>query len=132
MVQEAWAAYLLVRSDVSNDASTKEITPISRTKGWVLLLLTFLLLYLFGVYVGPWLQHHIYGMDEIAAVMEAQDIDGGAYFYTEIEGAADGHAYLNQSMQQMAPDHYGFTFPFIFGIICSLLILYFGFRHLPR
>ena len=105
---------------------------MSPKKGWALLLLCLFAVYFFGTTVGPWLQTYIYGMEEIVAVMEANDIDGGAYFYTEIEGSADGQAYLNQSMQQMAPDHYGLTLPFILGIICSLLILYFGFRHLPR
>ncbi len=105
---------------------------MSRKKGWALLLLSLLVIYLFGTAIGPWLQHYIYGMDEIVAVMEAQDIDGGAYFYTEIEGAAEGHAYLDQSMKQMAPEHYGLNLPFISGIVCCLLILFFGFRYLPR
>ena len=105
---------------------------MSRRKGWTILLLSLFLVYIFGAYFGPWLQHYIYGMDEIVTVMEDQDIDGGAYYYTEIEGAHEGCAYLNQSMQFMAPEHYGLTIPFICGIVCCLLILYFGFKFLPR
>lgn len=105
---------------------------MSQKKSWSILLLSFFLLYLFAVSVGPWLQHHIYGMDEIVTVMEENNIDGGAYYYTEIEGAYDGQVYLSQSLQHIAPDQYGLTLPFISGIVCCLLILYFGFRFLPR
>lgn len=105
---------------------------MSRTRGWTILLVSFGLLYLFAVQIGPWLQHHIYSMDDIVAIMEEQNIDGGAYYYTEIQGAEDGHAYLVQSLQMAAPDQYGFTLPFISGIVCCLLILWFGFRSLPR
>jgi len=105
---------------------------MSQKKGWALLILAIVLVYIFGAWVGPWLQHHIYGMDQIVTVMEDNNIDGGAYYYTEIDAAHDGQAYLNQSLQQMAPDHYGLTLPFISGIIFCLIILYFGFRSLPR
>ena len=105
---------------------------MNKKKGWTILLSVFFLVYLFGVSIGPWLQQYIHGMDEIVTVMEESDIDGGAYYYTEIEGAADGHAYLDQSLQFLAPEHYGLTLPFISGIITCLLILYFGFRFLPR
>ena len=117
---------------LSHQAQTVATNRMSRKKGWTVLILSLLLVYLFGVAVGPWLQHHISGMDEIAAVMEESNIDGGAYYYTEIEGAYDGQAYLNQSLKDMAPDHYGMTLPFISGIIFSLLILYFGFRYLLK
>ena len=105
---------------------------MSGRKGWAVLLLSFCFIYLFAVAIGPWLQHHIWGMDEVVQVIEANNIDSGAYYYTEIQGAEDGHAYLNQSLQSMAPDHYGLTLPFLSGILISLLILYFGFRTLPR
>ncbi len=105
---------------------------MSKKKGWTILIISLFMVYLFGVSIGPWLQQYIYGMEEIVAVMEANDIDGGAYYYTEIEGAADGYAYLDQSMRFFAPEHYGLTLPFISGIIICLLILYSGFRFLPR
>ena len=90
------------------------------------------LLYLFGIYGGPWIQARVGSLDAVVQVMEEQDIDGGAYYYTEIEGAYDGQAYLSQSVRSMAPEHYGLTLPFISGIIACLLILFFGFRYLPR
>jgi len=104
---------------------------MGKKKGWAVLLLSLFLVYLFGVSIGPWLQHHIPGMDAIVTVMEANDIDGGAYYYTEIEGAAEGHAYLEQSLQTLAPEHYGLTLPFAAGVVICLCILYFGFRFLP-
>lgn len=46
-------------------------------------------------------------------------------------GSYEGQVYLNQSIQYMAPEQYGFTIPLISGIVCCLFILYFGFRLLP-
>ena len=105
---------------------------MSRIKAWSILLSCLALLYLFGVGPGPWLQHHIPGMDAIVRVMEEHDIDGGAYYYTEIEAAHVGQVYLNQSLQSMAPEHYGLTLPLVSTIAACLLMLYFGFRFLPR
>jgi len=96
------------------------------------LLSAFLFVYLFGVKIGPWLQHHIWGMDQIVQSIEDNDIDAGAYYYTEIEGSADGYQYLSQTLQTMAPDHYGLTLPFLSGIVLCLLILYLGMKALPR
>ncbi|MDJ0621559.1 MAG: hypothetical protein QNJ17_01265 [Desulfocapsaceae bacterium] len=111
---------------------TANNTTMNKKKGWLVLLSVLFMVYIFGVFIGPWLQQHIFGMDEIVTVMEESGIDGGAYYYTEIEGATDGYAYLDQSLQFLAPEHYGLTLPFISGIIICLLILYFGFRCLPR
>ncbi len=91
-----------------------------------------LFLYLFAVKIGPWLLHHIWGLDRIAQVIEDQNIDAGAYYYTEIEGAYEGQQYLSQSIQLMAPEHYGLTLPFLLGIALCLLILFFGMKALPR
>ena len=105
---------------------------MNRKKGWAILCLVGAGLYLFAVKIGPWLQHKIWGMDQIARTIEENNIDAGAYYYTEIEGAADGYQYLNQTLQTMAPDQYGVTLPFLAGIALCLLILYFGMRALPR
>ncbi len=110
----------------------EEKVEMGRAKGWAVLLSVCLLVYLFGVKIGPWLQHRIWGMDRIAQTIDTNNIDAGAYYYTEIEGAYQGQQYLSQSLQLMAPDHYGFTWPFVLGIILCLLILYFGMRALPR
>ena len=103
-----------------------------RLKGWTILVSAFGFIYLFGVKIGPWLQGHIWGMDRIVRVIDEQNIDAGAYYYTEIEGAADGYQYLNQTLQTMAPDQYGLTLPFLLGLGLCMLILFFGMKSLPR
>ena len=105
---------------------------MDRKKGWAVLCLVCAGLYLFATKIGPWLQHKIWGMDQIVRAIEENDIDAGAYYYTEIEGAADGYQYLSQTLQTMAPDHYGLTLPFLLGLILCLLILYSGMKSLPR
>lgn len=112
----------------SNRAQPKQ----NRTKGWVVLISVCLLIYSFGVFIGPWLQRYIYGMDKIVQVIEENGIDAGAYYYTEIEASHAGQQYLTQTLQLMAPEQYGLTLPFIAGIVICLLILYFGLRALPR
>lgn len=104
----------------------------TRVKAWAVLISAFLFIYSFGVFIGPWLQRYIYGMDKIVQVIEENGIDAGAYYYTEIEAAHEGQQYLTQTLQLMAPEQYGLTLPFIAGIIICLLILYFGLRALPR
>ena len=103
-----------------------------RITGWTVLVSVCVGVYLFAVQIGPWLQGHIWGLEKIARVMDEQNIDGGAYYYTEIEGAYQGQQYLSQSLQLMAPEHYGLTLPFLIGIALCLLILYFGMKALPR
>ena len=106
--------------------------PMPRAKAWSILGLTFLTLWLFAVVVGPWLQHYIYGMDEIVQVIEENNIDSGAYFYTEIEGSYTGEKYLRQSLELAAPDDFGLTLPFVSGIVACLLLLGIGFKYLPE
>lgn len=114
------------------EASTTENRPMPRAKAWGILLTTFFSLWLFGVVVGPWLQHHIYSMDDIVQVIEENDIDSGAYFYTEIEGSYTGEKYLRQSLELAAPDQFGLTLPFISGIVACLALLGLGFKYLPE
>ena len=106
--------------------------PMPRAKAWSVLVLTFFSLWLFGALVGPWLQHHIYSMDDIVQVIEENDIDSGAYFYTEIEGAYTGEKYLRQSLKMAAPDQFGLTLPFASGILACLVLLAIGFKYLPE
>lgn len=109
-----------------------ENRPMRRTKAWGILGLTFFSLWIFGAVIGPWLQHHIYSMDDIVQVIEENDIDSGAYFYTEIEGSYTGEKYLRQSLEMGAPDEFGLTLPFISGIVSCLVLLCVGFRYLPE
>ena len=113
-------------------ATATDNRPMPRAKAWGILGITFLLLWLFAVVVGPWLQHHIYSMDDIVQVIEENNIDSGAYFYTEIEGAYTGEKYLRQSLETGAPDAFGLTWPFISGIVSCLVLLCIGFRYLPE
>ncbi len=106
--------------------------PMPRVKAWTILLLTLFLLWVFGVAVGPWLQHHIYGMDQIVQVIEENNIDAGAYFYTEIEASYSGEKYLRQSLEMGAPDQFGLTPSFVSGIIICLVLLGIGWKYLPR
>ncbi len=110
----------------------KEKPPMHKAKAWSILCLTFLFLWFFGVYLGPWLQHHIYGMDAIVQVIEENDIDAGAYFYTEIKASYNGERYLSQSLSMTAPNQYGLTPSFLSGIIICLVILSIGWRYLPK
>jgi hypothetical protein len=109
-----------------------EHRPMPRTRAWAILGMTLFALWVFGAAVGPWLQHHIYSMDDIVQVIEENDIDSGAYFYTEIEGAYTGEKYLRQSLEMGDPDEFGLTWPFISGIVTCLVMLTLGFWHLPE
>jgi hypothetical protein len=103
-----------------------------RAKAWSILGLTFVALWIFGAMVGPWLQHHIYSMDDMVQVIEENNIDSGAYYYTEIKGAYTGEKYLRQSLEMSTPDEFGLTLSFISGIVSCLVLLCIGFRYLPE
>ncbi len=103
----------------------------SKAKGWAILGLTFLGLWVFAVYIGPWGEDHIPVFNSIVETIEARDIDSGAYFYTEIDASYDGPRELVGSIRMKAPERYGFTWPFIAGLVICLLILFFGFKTLP-
>ena len=105
---------------------------LSKVQGWAVLLMTLFMLWLFGVAIGPWLQHHIYGMDQIVQVAEEQDIDAGAYFYTEIEGSYAGGNYLRQALKMGVPDEFGLTLPFLSGIFLCFFLLFLGWKYLPE
>lgn len=112
--------------------NTNNRTPKSRLKGWLGLGLGFFIIWVFGFVVGPYVQEHVPTFQKIAKVVEERDIDSAAYFYTEIKASYDGEAYLRQSFQTAAPNDYGFTWPFISGIVLCLTILAIGFRYLPN
>lgn len=101
-------------------------------KRWAVLGLFAFGIWVFGFVVGPYIMENVDTYKKIAQVVEEQDIDASAYFYTEIKGSAEGEAYLRQALQTGAPDQYGFTWPFISGIVLCLVILAIGFRYLPN
>jgi len=103
----------------------------TRVRAWGLLILGFACVCLFAFGIGPWLEDRIPVYTEIVQVIEEQDIDSGAYFYSEIKGAYDGERYLLESLKLAAPDQVGFTLPFILCIVLCIGILGIGFRFLP-
>ena len=103
----------------------------SKLKAWGGLLLGFFLIWSFAFVIGPWVQQKIPIMNEIFTLIEEQEINANAYFYTEIEASYDGETYLRNSLEFSHPDKIGFTLPFISGIVLCLVILYIGFRYMP-
>lgn len=103
----------------------------SKAKAWAVLVLTLGFLWVFGAVIGPWGEKHIPMFKTIVETIEARDIDSGAYFYTEIDAGFDGQRELAGGVKLKAPDQYGFTLPFISGILLCFLILIIGFKTLP-
>ena len=103
----------------------------SKAKGWAVLILTLAGLWVFGTLIGPYGEKHIPVFNTIVDTIEARDIDSGAYFYTEIEASYTGSRELLGSISLKAPDQYGFTLPFISGVVTCFLILIVGFKTLP-
>ncbi len=103
----------------------------SRLRSWIILASVLFSVWIFAVYLGPWLENHIPLMDEIVKVVEEQDINANAYFYTEIEASSDGEQFLRGSLEHTGRDDYGVTFAFISGVILCILILFFGYWFMP-
>ena len=100
---------------------------------WGALALFLAAIWLFGAVIGPALQHKIPIMDQMVKIAEEQDIDMGAYFYTEIEASYDGERYLRDALQFSNPEGSGgFTWSFILSVVICLLMLALGFRYLPN
>jgi hypothetical protein len=123
---------MTMNNTMQEPQASEEGPRFSKIQGWVILLTTIFMLWLFGVAIGPWLQHHIYGMDQIVQVVEEQDIDAGAYFYTEIEGSYAGGRYLRQALKMGMPEEYGVTLSFLSGIILCFFLLFLGWKYLPE
>jgi hypothetical protein len=105
-------------------------TEKSRLKGWAGLAAGVFVIWFFGFVLGPAVQDNVTTFSKIAKVVEERDIDSGAYFYTEIKASYEGEAYLRQALQSGAPDQFGFTLPFISGIVLCLVILAFGYKYI--
>lgn len=98
---------------------------------WGQLIGVFVGLWVFATVVGPYFETRIPTFDEIVKTIDKQDIDSGAYFYTEIKASYDGERYLRNAIELGAPDQIGLTLPFLSGIAICLLILWLGFRYMP-
>jgi len=81
--------------------------------------------------IGPWGQENIPVFREIVQVIDEQDINSNAYFYTEIEASYEGEQYLRESIEFAGHRDAKFNLIFMSGVLLSLVILYLGFRFLP-
>lgn len=103
----------------------------SPLKAWGQLIGVMLCLWLFATVVGPYFETRIPTFDKIVQTIDKQDIDSGAYFYSEIKASYQGEHYLRDSLELAAPDQIGLTLPFLSGIAICLLLLWLGFRYMP-
>ena len=105
--------------------------PKRRWVAWGQLIGVLAALWVFAVAVGPYFETRIPIFNKIVQTIDKQDIDAGAYFYTEIKASYDGERYLRNAIELKAPDQIGLTLPFVSGIVICLLILWLGFRYMP-
>lgn len=71
-------------------------------------------------------------MRQLVTVIEEQDINSSAYFYTEIEASYEGERYLREALAREIPEEAGLTWPFISAIVICIGLLALGFRYLPN
>jgi hypothetical protein len=103
----------------------------SRIRAWAILGLCLFMIWGFGAFVGPWLVGKIPIMTEMVSVIEEQDINSSAYFYTDIEASYEGERYLRESIAREFPEQSGLTLPFVSAIAICIGLLALGFRYLP-
>lgn len=103
----------------------------SRMRGWTVLLAVLAGLWLFAVWLGPLLEDRIPVFDRIVQTIECQDIDAGAYFYTEIDATYDGERYLKRATQPPESERTSSILLSFSGILICLMLLVLGFRYLP-
>ena len=104
----------------------------SKVRAWVILGVCLFMIWGFGAFVGPWVAEKTPIMREIVNVIEEQDINSSAYFYTEIEASYEGERYLKASLAREAPEQSGLTLPLISAIAICIALLALGFRYLPN
>ena len=104
----------------------------SKIRAWATLGLCLVMIWGFGALVGPWLIEKIPIMEEMVTVIEEQDINSNAYFYTEIEASYEGERYLRESLVREHPEQSGLTLPFLSAIVICIGLLALGFRYLPN
>ncbi len=106
-------------------------SPHSRLRGWGLLALFSVLLWVFMAIIGPWGEKHIPVFRDIVQVIEENDINANAYFYTEIEASYDGEIYLRESIEFAKHRDSKFNLIFMSVVGLSILITCVGFWFLP-
>ena len=110
-------------------AETRE--PMRKPKAFAILAASFFLLWVFGVYVGPWLAKRIPVMNEIVQIIEEREINANAYFYTEIEASYDGERYMIDALELSPAEEGRVGWFFVAGVAYCLVLLWFGFHNLP-
>ncbi len=113
------------------DSTPNKVTPQSRIRAWTKLFLGIFIIWVFGAFIGPWIHNSVPVMGEINKVIEENDIDSTAYFYTGIEASYEGERYLREALELSDPNNVGLTIPFISGIVICIVILCLGYRYLP-
>ncbi len=101
----------------------------SRGRSWAILVSVFAGLWFFAVWAGPWLESRIPVFNRIVETIEKQDIDSGAYFYTEIKASYDGEQYLKSAL---TAEQTRVSLPFLSGVFICVLLLVVGFKYLPN
>jgi hypothetical protein len=102
-----------------------------KPKAFAILAASFFLLWVFGVYVGPWLAKRIPVMNEIVQIIEEREINANAYFYTEIEASYDGERYMIDALELSPAEEGRVGWFFVAGVAYCLVLLWFGFHKLP-
>ena len=103
----------------------------SKIKAWSVLVTVFGLLAVFALYAGPWFQKQVPIVDDMFTLIEEQDINANAYFYTDIEGSYDGERFLKGAIRLADKEEARLNIPFVAGVVCCILILALGYRIMP-
>ncbi len=106
--------------------------PRTRLRAWGLLTFYFALIWVFGAFVGPWMIQSIPTFKQIVQVIEEQDINSNAYFYTEIEASYDGEIYLSDSIRFAGHRDAEFNLIFMSVVAFSIVFMCLGFWYLPN
>ncbi len=118
--------------DIRSADASREKTAWQQMKAWAVLLSVLAFLWSFAVWLGPWMETRIPVFNEIVRTIDRDDIDSGAYFYTEIKGAYEGERYLRNALELGDPEQARFTPLFFSGVFCCIAILAIGWRYLPN
>ncbi len=103
---------------------------LSLVKKWIVLLSSIVIIFLSGIWFIPAIGENIPILSDIVKVAKDNQIDVGAYFYTEIEQSYEGEHNLRDSIS--AREDINGLIMSICGIIVCLVILLIGYRYLPQ
>ncbi len=102
-----------------------------RWKAYIIFFSTLSLIWVFMIYLGPWLETQIPIFSSIVKVIEERELNANAYFYTEIEASYDGERYLVEALKMGVVDNGISNYANLLAIFLCFAILYLGFRTLP-